>query len=753
MDNKNTDLSVYIRGQLSLGVTREKITETLLGSGWTAEQVEPAFRELDVMQNQDEPPISSPVTPLSPRVLDGKKVGIIVGCLLLLSAVGAAGYFAVTGSFVRTPALTNEDILETLTAKLGEINTASYALNFSLSVNPIEEGAKSFQAKNPIDANTLAQYQRDQDRIRDISTLQEKSQDYRLDDKSFPKTLQEILGKSVDPQGKPYGYTAVDKGVSYEFSVSFETAEAYTAVSQSLSAEVLNEESKTVTIGPDDYIFVYDFTGEPAQPKLFGLFGLSEIEEMVPSNFAASFTLGGTMDRSAEAANGKLRVSGALTMDDAEFAFDAEGMKKGSMYYGIINKIPSLFAPLSQIRGKWVGFSEDDLRNYGYMGYVDEFVPNEENERKEELGQYAEQSKKIMQIADRNKLVAITTGPVKDTVDNQSLLKYTLVVNKEKLLQFYEEVTGALKEYGDDALIKRDETTLEYLKGSEFSPVFDHLKDNVTLTLWMNKEGYPARMELGVRYVPSDKARALKGKQLNLVTTLRFDEINKPIVIDVPETVTNFEDFVAEVTGLTKEEVILNLQESNVDAVRSALGQYYDWTGQYPMNLAELTKKREDVAQKPADSDPEQESYSSYFDYYQDEPFLKAIPNDAFTRAPFSYESTGSDYKLGYMIKLVPYQKDKNPANYYPYPGYEDPDMPTVVYTPKYLEGTNIATKDHLSEAQLQVADADKDVLSDSLEKIFGTDPKNADSDNDGFTDFEEITTGSNPTGPGRLDY
>ncbi len=47
--------------------------------------------------------------------------------------------------------------------------------------------------------------------------------------------------------------------------------------------------------------------------------------------------------------------------------------------------------------------------------------------------------------------------------------------------------------------------------------------------------------------------------------------------------------------------------------------------------------------------------------------------------------------------------------------------------------------------------DSDNDGLADELEKIYGTDLNNPDTDGDGFKDGEEVKNGYNPKGPGKL--
>lgn len=48
--------------------------------------------------------------------------------------------------------------------------------------------------------------------------------------------------------------------------------------------------------------------------------------------------------------------------------------------------------------------------------------------------------------------------------------------------------------------------------------------------------------------------------------------------------------------------------------------------------------------------------------------------------------------------------------------------------------------------------DSDQDTLPDELEAIYGTDPQNPDSDNDGYLDGQEIENGYNPLGNGTLE-
>ena len=47
--------------------------------------------------------------------------------------------------------------------------------------------------------------------------------------------------------------------------------------------------------------------------------------------------------------------------------------------------------------------------------------------------------------------------------------------------------------------------------------------------------------------------------------------------------------------------------------------------------------------------------------------------------------------------------------------------------------------------------DSDNDGLTDEQELTYGTDPNNADTDGDGYSDGDEVQSGYNPNGPGTL--
>ena len=191
------------------------------------------------------------------------------------------------------------------------------------------------------------------------------------------------------------------------------------------------------------------------------------------------------------------------------------------------------------------------------------------------------------------------------------------------------------------------------------------------------------------------------------------------------------------------EEILLERQENNVSDIRRVLDGYRSSVGSFPNTLAGLLEtpgSNSDSANMVVIDD-----WSS--NYYA----LKSIPTDVYTKQPYSYEVKGDDYVLKYQIKLPPFTPLVD-ANLYIDYGLRKAGLPYQQELGlKFVDGENIATKDFMSVVRADTIDTDKDNVADQLEKVIGTDVNKKDTDGDGFSDYEELTTGSNPVGPGRL--
>ncbi len=714
---------------------------------------------------------------------------IALAIVLLCGAIGAGAYYVIKHtSIFGGMTFTDETLLPHLVTKLGEIKTAEYSFSVSFDVDTRDANAKPFGADEETSPEELAKYQRDYDRIRDISNIKNELDELQYggsdsyldteDDYAFlepyPLNLSKLTSKTTDPLGIPYIYTPSADRSSYTLSVTFETTAAAAAIRGGMyGTETLSNEN-TVTLTESDYISTYSFDGKPAQPKLFGLFDIGDVEEMIPADLAVMFNIGGTVDNSHESpTDAAFRIGGSAAFGDASFAFDAEGIKKGDRYFGIIHKMPSFFSTMSNLREKWYMLTEADLRNYGYGAYIDEIVPSSENEQQKKIADIRAQFSILLDLAVKHGVVTISNTPTKEKVGEVTLTKYQLSLVQEKLLPFYEEATAALEKY-DDSILPRDEAVLTYLRSEDFGKIFAYFKEHATYSMWLDRAGFPARTELALRYVPTENATALKDKQLNLVFLSTLRGINEPITVKEPEGALGFDSLISEITGMTKEEILLEQQEMNVETVRDALSSYYSWSGSYPNSLSELTRTRKEVPQSTATdySGYDNTDYMpSFYGYDEDTPFLKTVPLDVYTKNSYRYAVMGGTYELRYEIQLPPYTKTSNPALYFVYDysydattygndaGYFDdsytrfPEEQITLYLLRFTNGENVATPEYLSTAQQDRKDTDFDGLVDPVETLLGTNATKSDSDDDGFSDAEEITTGSNPTGPGRLEF
>jgi hypothetical protein len=825
----NQELIQYIKQASARGDTKEAITKVLLENGWNNKDVEeglqhcvavvqpqpvevkkaailpgtktspsfswsvqrkdndlkPLFKTVVVEKEKvtkiekveketvkkEELPQKKSLQPKTTEKKTSRIVGTIVGIIVFVGILCAAGYYVVTKTnlFKQAP-LDNKNVLSSIVGKINTITMANYAFSMEIGVKPRDVGAKPIS----VSEEDLLKYKRDEDRMRDIQQIVDKlntiyrNQQDQIYQKTktvgkksivvtpkYPTSLEGLSLKTADQTGLPYIYATMASSTGYSLMVTFETQEAvdsfYSPYSYSGANDANTTKGKTVTITEKSYFYASNFSGKPAQPKLFGLFDLSGMERYISADTKGKMFVSGTVNNSKDIpADAKLIVGADATFGDASFAFEAEGIKKGDNFFGIVHKLPTFFSSMGQIRGTWVMVTKDDLLSFVGENIFGTAMPSSQNEINDKLNKQREQAKILLRLADEEGIVAITSGPEKVTEDGEKMMKYKLSLVKEKMLPFYEKATKELEKYDTDSLLKRDEKMVEYLKGEDFLKTFSYLKENTTFSLWVNNEGFPVKMEVDVRYIPADDIISLKEQQIDLITAISFKDINKKVVIEEPKQYVTIYEMLAKVTGQNKAALLASRQGYNVNNIRNALNSYYSWAGKYPTTLDELKQKRKDV---PITAGSEYQSGYS-MDYYKDREFLKIVPFDIYTNKLFEYSVQGKDYQLVYQMKMDPYAKNKDPRSYYN-EIYSTSTPYTTRLVTDFVEGVNTANKTSISvEAEkASVADDDSDGLPNVLETIFGTDPKKVDTDGDGFSDKDEIKAGSDPTGPGKLKY
>jgi hypothetical protein len=815
----NQELIQYIQQACARGDTKEMISKTLLENGWNDEDIveglkycgtemqaqpvktekpkttvgtnnvndEKSFSWSVQKKEDDQKNISKQVSVKTKRSQKDEEEDIsdehktkriartIIVILLFLGAFGAAGYYIVTQTGIFNPKpLSNENVLGIMVEKINTIGTADYYASLEIKIDPRDTNAKPLT----LSEQDLLKYKRDEDRMRDIQQIVDKlkalygQQQHQNKNTisgkkvaavipKYPTSLESLSLKTIDPLGVSYEYAATSSNMGYTLTAVFETQEAVDSFNSpyayygSNTATVIK--GKMVTITDKSYFYANDFIGKPAQPKFFGFFDLAKIETYISADTKGKMFVSGTVDNSKDIpTDAKFVVGADSSFGDANFAFEAEGVKKGDNFFGIIHKLPTFFSSLGQIRGTWVMMTKEDILSFIGDTVSGTTVPiSQDDVNKKVAGQRA-QMKILLNIASEDGVVAVSPNPEIDKVDGEKMFKYKISLVKEKILPFYEHATKKLETYGKDSILPRDEKTVEYLKGDDFSRTFNYLKESTQLTLWINKEGFPAKMEVVARYIPSSDVVALKEKQIDLTTTISLKNINKPVVVEEPKQYVTIYEMLANITGQSKTLLLATKQEVAVDSIQNALASYNSWAGRYPSSLDELKKKRKDV---PVTTGSEYQSLNSS-DYYRDTEFLKNVPLDVFTQKTFPYNSLGKDYRLTYQMEVDMYTRDKDPHTFFTEVSVPNSATSSVAsYTTKlnarFITGTNTANKNILSVEADKVSqdDSDNDGLPNILETLFGTDAGKADTDGDGFSDVDELKAGTDPTGPGKLKY
>ncbi len=490
----------------------------------------------------------------------GTLFGGIAGVVLLLALAGGVyAYIEKLGPFAQAP-YTNDNLLSGLLQSFGRIQSSSYTLSGSAVVVPRDADAEPFVVTTANAAQLQEQYQHDYVRVHDITAILAA---LTYGTKPYPRTIARIASvrsgyyastfSTTDPATKqPYGYEVTEDGKDYALIVTFETDEALNQISQAyqFSSSTMRRTGKTVVFTKQSPNFFF-ISSTPPKPFLLQL---SDAMRMVPSEMNAKLSVGAQSDWSTKDADWKATADATADFGDLRFKIDIDGLKKGSVYYVRLNNIPSFFGnALSAYKGTWISVdpmasSTQKELGYSYGSYVKSLSSNESSYKKEreEATQFM---LAVVAIADKTHLFTFKKPPYAETLGGVRTYRYDLSYNKEALLAFYQQMSAEAKKYPSIAHMELfdDPGMLEYLKSDEFSHMFDYVAKNTTLSLWVDTDGYLAKVSYGMRLVPPDTAVALKDKQVSASIDLELADINKPVRIDVPPGARSLEEILAEV--------------------------------------------------------------------------------------------------------------------------------------------------------------------------------------------------------------
>ncbi|HAO65041.1 TPA: hypothetical protein DCQ44_03625, partial [Candidatus Taylorbacteria bacterium] len=267
---------------------------------------------------------------------------------------------------------------------------------------------------------------------------------------------------------------------------------------------------------------------------------------------------------------------------------------------------PSIVGSYASLKGKWIKISAepststDKIAGYNQFDYVSQELQSAEKTYKEQRQNLVTFLKKAAEIGDQLQVIEFKNPPRQETVDGRSLTRYDIQFRKDAILPFYQKLSAELKK--DPTFSKSydplaDQGAIDYLQSKEFSQVFDYMNQNTQLIFWTDDQGYPAIVEEILRVVPPDTATQLKDKQVNVEIKLSLNDINKPVIVLVPENATPISEIMTEieknqygydVSGEAKMQAALSSVRAQSEVVYSSSKNSYG-ANPYPLGACKQT--------------------------------------------------------------------------------------------------------------------------------------------------------------------
>jgi len=472
--------------------------------------------------------------------------------IILLCSMGGATAFAYFNniSFFGTAPYNEANIMSGLLGKIKDIETAKYSFSGSLMGQKREEGVKPFNIKYGYDLATKEKYDRDKKRanlVNDIISYNYFSEDGY----NFPTTLSGFkLDSSIkDPlTNKEYSYRATNDSRNYELIIEFETLEAITKAKSLKESLTKSGKGDAIKLNGQKVMFssgsVYIFLENKPPESMYQ--SLKEFVSVLPPDLNIGLEVTAMSDITEESSDFQMNVNGEGDFGDLTYKVNIDLIKKMSNLYLRISNFPALgLFGVSPVKGEWVKISSSagdvtskDSFDFGLKEFSEKF-----EESKETRNLFL---KNVIRIADDTKLIKIKNKPQKEKIDGQTLYRYDLGLSRESLVSFVEAVVEEMKksDYSpdfDEQLIEA-ELLIKELNSEIFSEVLDYHNNNTTYVLWVDKDGFPAKFEYSLRLVPEDEDIKLKGRQFALTFGMQLSDINKPIIIEEPETTMTLDD-------------------------------------------------------------------------------------------------------------------------------------------------------------------------------------------------------------------
>ncbi|MFA5431467.1 MAG: hypothetical protein WC319_01110 [Candidatus Paceibacterota bacterium] len=581
-------LNNYIKQCLKLGKTKEEIVQNLLKAGWKNEQIDESFLfiqskseakqdEIVITKSEeikpeiiDNPQENTPVTKeeilpiikeekIIPNQEEIKKPNISKKMLIIFIIL--IGFVLLCGSFVYAyvqkigpfapPTYTEANLFSGLLTKTSQIKSSSYTASVNLNVSSRDKDAVPFSIESLDNEESRKKYYNDTIRIENVSLIIAElnllsgynSYSKTKTIKAYPSSIQKLFSTTkdiIDPAtGKNYEYQIADNGKNFVLTIDFETDSAISAIKNYNYEETSTViAGKKVSFTKDSSTFLY-MSSEPPKPFLVEM-----IDSMssIPSDTSAKASFSISSESKAETMpDWVINVSAEGDLGDLAYKVNADAIKKDKDYYIRINNFPNLlFLDFSSLKGKWISISPESLSSSEAddlgLSFFKTALPEAEKMFKENNEKSIRIIKKMVALADKEKLITFKSKPKLEKINNRELVKYELNLRKEAVVSFYTKLQEEIKNDPDFSEYANliDQNVLDYLGGEEFNQTFTYINENNTFILWTDTDGFPAIIQNSVRIVPLDTATNLKDKQINIVFEVMIKDINIPVKIDAP---------------------------------------------------------------------------------------------------------------------------------------------------------------------------------------------------------------------------
>lgn len=495
------------------------------------------------------------------------KIFLAVGVgMLALGAVAAFGYLFVTkkGPFAVHAPYTETNILTGLALRVGEIKEARTQFALAMVMEPREEGTVSFVT--PQVSEELSMIERDTQRMRDarkiaLSATMSRFSDSYTYSSVYPKTLNDLddtsLSELRDPSsGAPYVYKQTENGQNFELTVTFES-QKYVAEYVKLWNQFRKTPLTEGAVVGTTIMFTKDVAPQnitPPKPSTLAM--IAQSSQYLPPELSAN--MGVTFSVAKQTSSSTipdLDVSFDTDLDlgDMSYKLAADLRKVDENFYVRVRNIPGIILSLMPFpKNTWVvvtpldiaraSATPNDIATAFLSGFVEGFTnaaarrststpvgPSSVEEEKEAR----EALRAALLYAAEEQLVRFRTEPMKVFENDKTLFRYDLLLDRDVSAKVFDRI------FSDPLLTKgvdEEEKTkaLEFIRSDEYANIFDAFATNTSYILLVDEQGFPVRFEMSMRIVPPDTAEQLAGKQLRFTLSFGLNEINTPVVIDVP---------------------------------------------------------------------------------------------------------------------------------------------------------------------------------------------------------------------------